>query len=83
LAEANKTGRSIDPSITPSVTVFSDTLDLPITYDNVNPTENKLVKRVIGPHKILQICRNTVELDLPTDMTIYDTHNVRSLKADR
>jgi hypothetical protein len=37
-AEANKSRCPIEPAITASAKVFSDTKDLPITYANVNPT---------------------------------------------
>ena len=82
-AEANKSRRPIDPAITPGMKVFPDTKDLPSTYANVNPTGRKLVHRYIGPYEILRIRGNAIELDLPNNMTIYDTVNVSRLKVDR
>jgi len=82
-AEANKSGRPIDPAITASAKVFLDTKDSPITYANVNPMQCRLVHRYIGPSEILRIRGNAVELVLPNDMTICDTVNVSRLKVDR
>jgi len=45
--------------------------------------QHNLVHRYIGLYKILQIRGNTVQPDLPNDMTIYDTVNVSRLKVDR
>jgi hypothetical protein len=83
MAEANKPRRPIDPAITAGPIVFLDTKDLPITYANVNITRRILVHHYIGPYEILRIRGNTVELDLPNDMTMHDTVNVCRLKVDR
>jgi hypothetical protein len=82
-AEANKSRRPIDPTITTGANIILDTNDLPITYANVNPTQRKLVHCYIGPYQILRICGNAVELDLRNNMTIDDTVNVSKLKVDR
>jgi hypothetical protein len=80
-AEANKSRHPLDPVITASAKVFLDTKDLPIAYANVNPTRRKLVHGFIGPYEILPIRGNAVELDLPNDMTIYNTVNVSRLEV--
>jgi hypothetical protein len=82
MPEANTSQSPIDPAINCGAKVFLDTQDLPITNANVNPIRCKLVNHDIGPYKILRICRNAVKLDLPNDMTIYDTVNVSRLKVD-
>ena len=82
-AEANKSRRPIDPTITAGAKVFLDRKDLPITYTNVNPTRRNLVHRYIGPYEILRIHGNAVELDLPNNMTIHNTVHVSRLKVDR
>ena len=82
-AEANKSRRPIDPAITARAKVFFDTKDLPITYANVIPMRRKLVHHFIGPYEILRICGKTVGLDLPNNMTIYDTVNVSRFIVDR
>ena len=83
MAEAIKSPHPIDPAITAGAKVYLDTKDLPITYANVNPTRGNLVHRYIGPCEIVQIGGNGIELDLPQNMTIYDTVNVSRLKVDR
>jgi len=80
-AEANKSQRPIDPTITAGGNVFSDTKNLPITYTKVNPARRKLVHHYIGPPEILRIRGNTIELDLPYDITIYNTVMVSTLKV--
>jgi hypothetical protein len=83
MAEANKSQRPVDPAIIASPKVFLDTKDLPITYANINHTRRNLGHRYIGPSEILLIPGNAVELDLPKDMTIYNTANASKLKVDR
>jgi len=83
MAEADKSRRPIDSASTAGTNVFLDTQDLPLTYANVDPIRRELVHLVIGPHDIFQIRRNAVELDLPNDLTIYDTVNVRRVEVDR
>jgi len=82
-AEANKSRCPIDPAITTGANLCLDTKDLPISYANVNPTGHKPVHRDVGPYEILQMSGNAVKLDLPNDMTMYDTANVSRLKVDR
>jgi len=81
-AEANQSRCPIDPAITASVKLFSDTKHLPITYANVNPMRHELVHRGIGPYEILRIRGNAIEQDLPNDMTIHDTVNISRLNVD-
>ena len=80
--EANKLWHPIDPNMTTCGKKFPDTQDLPVTYDNVNPVQRKLLHRYFGRYMILWICGYEAELDLPHNTTIYVTVTVGRLKVD-
>jgi hypothetical protein len=79
MAEANKSQRPINPTITACAKVILDRKDLAITDANVNPMCHELVYCYIGTHKILRICGNLIKLDLSDNMTIQDTVKVSRL----
>jgi len=57
------------------------TQDLPITYVNKDPSRRKLQHPWAGPYKIIKFRGpNAVRLELPPDMTIYDTVNISRIK---
>ena len=81
-AEADVSPCSIDSAVTSSPTVLLDSINLPISYTNVNTTWCNLVQHYIWTYEIRSICRNALELDLPNTMIIYDTVNVSRFKVD-
>jgi hypothetical protein len=48
----------------------------------MNPIHSALIYCYIDQYKILPLCRNVIQLDLPNNITIYNRGNISRLTVD-